>query len=62
MAGPVCVFTNMDGRKLALVADEVEAVVELEAGGCQIVTGNDCYKVDAPWPVTAGTIWPELFK
>lgn len=57
----VAVLRTKDGMRLAIRCEEVESVLELD-GGCQIVTGNECYVVAHTWPEVAGAIWPELFR
>ena len=57
----VAVLRTRDGFRLAVKCEEVESVLELDAG-CQIVTSSDTYVVVHSWPEVAGLIWPELFR
>ena len=57
----VGVFRTKDNRRVAVVLDKVEGVLELD-DGCQIVTSADTYVVRHSWPEVAGCVWPELFR
>lgn len=38
-------FTGIDGMRVALDVNSIEAIVERETGGCTIVTRGDTYRV-----------------